>query len=168
MYRGELYRSLPVSQAKTKEKGKRKKEKGKRRKDVETRQIHAFLPDFDVLSPFAKLLLPLCFCTKPNLCKPLRNRIVKKEKGKSRERAETARVGGMTAASRCRTRSGAPSAISSSVIECCPSRRHSAFGRPDRGTATLSFFLSPFSQILCTQSEAKLIERRTARAACSW
>ena len=30
MYRGELYRSLPVSQAKTKEKGKRKKEKGKR------------------------------------------------------------------------------------------------------------------------------------------
>ena len=149
---------------------KRTKAQGDRRKEIGEWMTAkpTILPHFDVLSPFAKLLLPLCFCTKPNLCKPLRNRIVKKEKGKSRERAETARVGGMTAASRCRTRSGAPSAISSSVIECCPSRRHSAFGRPDRGTATLSFFLSPFSQILCTQSEAKLIERRTARAACSW
>ena len=58
---------LRVSQAKTKEKGKRKKEKGKRKKDVETSQIHAFLPDFDVLSPFAYFLWPLCFCTKANL-----------------------------------------------------------------------------------------------------
>ena len=36
---------------------------------------------------------------------------------------------------------------------------------PDRGMATFSFFLSPFSHIRCTQSEAKIIERYTARAA---
>ena len=141
-------------------KGERRKEKGRQNEAKSW-----FLPSSIRLFPFAYLLQPSSFCAKPNLCKPVRNRSVKKAKGKSQQRAANARVGGMTAASRCRRRSGAPSAISSSAIECCPSRRHSAFGRRDRGTATFFPFSFLHSRDPVHAERSKFIERHTARAA---
>ena len=118
------------------------------------------MPSSIRLFPFACLLEPLSFCTKPNPCKPLRNREREKAKGKSQQRAANARVGGMTAASRCRTRSGAPSAISSSAIECCPSRRHSAFGRPDEERR-----LYPFSFLLSHRFCARKAKQNSSKGA---